>query len=217
MTDWRVRISLPPGNNKDLYQAIMPDGQGLISLSDGVLFPYTPTMTVTHNARYNEQALTHSNYKSYFYEGSDVGAISLTGVFTAQNEKEALYVQCCINFLRAVTKMRFGPSDPKAGQPPTLVRLSGYGSFYMPSVTCIVTQFTHTMPEDVDYIPFTVGGRTGRIPIASTLSVTLQPVVSRARQAANFSLNDFVSGKALSNAGGTYSVARRDDNPGGIL
>ena len=217
LTDWRVRVSLPPGNNKELYNALDPDGGALLKAADGVLFPYTPAMTVTHNARYNEQALTHSNYKGYFYEGSDVAAISLTGVFTAQNEKEALYIQSCINFLRACTKMRFGPNDPKSGQPPTLVRLSGYGSFYMPSVSCVVTSFSHTMPEDIDYIPFMVGGRTGRVPIASTVTLTLQPVVSRQRQSQNFNLADFVAGKYVSGGVGNYTTQRRDDNPGGIL
>ena len=214
--DWRVRISLPPGNDQALYKALDPNGEALLKEAGGVLFPYTPTLTTTFNARYQEQALTHSNYKGYFYEGSDIAPISLQGVFTAQNEKEAAYVQSCVMFLRAVTKMRFGKSDPKAGQPPTLVRLSGYGSFYMPAVTCVVTTFSHTMPEDVDYIPFKVGDRQGWIPITSTLSVTLQPVFSRTRQASNFNLEDLVGGKALSSSG-TYSISTRNDSTGGMI
>jgi hypothetical protein len=215
LKDWRVRISLPPGNDKSLYKALDPNGESLLKAADGVLFPYTPTMTTTFNARYQEQSLTHSNYKGYFYEGSDIAPITLTGTFTAQNEVEAAYVQSAVMFLRAVTKMRFGKNDPKAGQPPTLVRLSGYGSFYMPAVTCVVTQFSHTMPEDVDYIPFKNGDKQGWIPTTSQITVTLQPIFSRSRQASNFSLEDLVGGKALSN--GTYSISTRNDNTGGMI
>jgi hypothetical protein len=165
-------------------------------------------MTVNHNARYSEQALTHSNYKGFFYDGSDVAPISLSGVFTAQNEKEAAYVQAAVNFFRTCTKMRFGQSDPNAGQPPPLVRLSGYGDFYMPAVTCVVTSFSHTMPDDCDYVPFAIGKRQGRMPTVSTITVTLQPVMSRKRQSQDFNLEDFSAGKYL----GT-----RDSSQGGLL
>ena len=73
------------------------------------------------------------------------------------------------------------------------------------------------MPEDVDYIPFMVGGRTGRVPIASTVTLTLQPMISRQRQSQNFNLADFVAGKYVSGGLGNYTTQRRDDNPGGIL
>jgi hypothetical protein len=206
--DWRVRVSLAPGLKEKLYNQLSDAGLEMIRLTDGVVFPYVPTMTVNHNARYSEQALTHSNYKGFFYDGSDVAPISLSGVFTAQNEKEAAYVQAAVNFFRTCTKMRFGQSDPNAGQPPPLVRLSGYGDFYMPAVTCVVTSFSHTMPDDCDYVPFAIGKRQGRMPTVSTITVTLQPVMSRKRQSQDFNLEDFSAGKYL----GT-----RDSSQGGLL
>jgi hypothetical protein len=207
--DWRVRISLAPGLKESLYNQLSDSAEiDLIRATDGVLFPYVPQMTVTHNARYAEQSLTHSNYKGYFYEGSDVAPIQLSGTFTAQNEKEAAYVQSVIYFMRTCTKMRFGQSDPNAGTPPPLVRLSGYGDFYMPAVTCVITSFTHTMPDDCDYVPFKLGNRQGRMPAVSTISVTLQPILSRKRQAQDFSLDSFSAGKYL----GT-----RDSDQGGLL
>jgi hypothetical protein len=207
--DWRVRISATPSSRSRLYSIMGSVGTRLVTKADGVIFPYTPQMTVNYLARYSEMALTHSNYKGYFYDGSEIGAISLSGLFTAQNEKEALYVQSAIQFLRACTKMHFGSSDALAGTPPPLVRLSGYGDFYMPSVTCVITQFSHTMPEDVDYVPFAVGDKLGgRVPASSTIQVTLQPVVSRTRQTQSFSLDKFQNGQY---------IARRDDITGGLL
>ena len=195
-SDWRVRISLPPGS-QNLYKD--PEGAGLMqplinSGLFGVVFPYTPAITVSHNARYQEQGLTHSNFKSYFYEGSDVAAITVSGEWTVQNIREGEYLMAAIYFLRACTKMFWG-SAIDAGAPPTLVYLDGYGQFYFPHVSCIVTNFTHTMPNDVDYLeltgsPFANGTR---VPLMSTISVTLQPVVSRARQT-TFNTNYYSKG-----------------------
>lgn len=205
--DWRVRITLPPASK---FAFRLGDstvgGFGILSdlvAVDGVVFPYTPTVTFTHNARYTEQALTHSNYKNYFYEGSDVSAITITGVFTCQNADEALYVMGCVQFLRACTKMFFGENNTTspAGTPPTLVRLSGYGDYYLPDITCVVTQVQHIMPDDADYIKFTYGAqmyntgrKTGWMPTTSQLTVTLQPVVSRSRQARGINLDEYARG-----------------------
>lgn len=215
--DWRVRISLPPGSKfafrngekgkawNDFMYPLSDIGAG--NAPDGVVFPQTPNITVTHNARYQEQALTHSNYKSYFYEGSDVSAIQIAGVFTCQNPAEAQYVMSCVQFLRACTKMYFGKgqsgSSAPAGTPPTLVRLSGYGDFYLPHISCVVTSVAHTMPEDVDYIKFITGvdNTYGWMPTVSTLTVTLQPVVSRKRQAEEISLDKFVNAEYIAKGG----------------
>jgi hypothetical protein len=205
--DWRVRITLPPGSKfawrDGKRNGLMYDlGGGDFAVAgygnDGVVFPYIPTLTVTHNARYSEVALTHSNFKNYFYEGSDVGAITISGIFTCQNEDEAKYLMASIQFLRACTKMRFGQDDLNAGQPPTLVRLQGYGDDYLAgSLSCVVTQVSHVMPDDVDYVKYQVTDRIGWMPTSSTLSVTLQPVVSRKTQARAMNLDDFVGGKLV--------------------
>ena len=211
--DWRVRISLPP-NSKFAYR-MAADGDIIDSIesplvgggkpgTDGVVFPHTPQMTITHNARYQEQALTHSNYKAYFYEGSDISSIQVSGLFTCQNAKEAHYLQAALQFLRACTKMHFGkstkPTSMPAGTPPTLVRLSGYGDFYLPSISCVVTSVSHAMPDDCDYIRFDYGNFRGWMPTSSTLTVTLQPVLSRQRQASEISLDDFAAGKLIASA-----------------
>jgi hypothetical protein len=214
--DWRVRISLPPGSkfafrnaetSESSFMYPLSDKRSMAKIPDGVVFPQTPSITVTHNARYQEQALTHSNYKSYFYEGSDVAAIQIAGVFTCQNAQEAEYVMSCVQFLRACTKMFFGKtqsgSSHPSGTPPTLVRLSGYGDFYLPDLTCVVTSVAHTMPEDCDYIKFRPmdGENYGWMPTMSTITVTLQPVVSRKRQAEEISLDKFVNAEYISKNG----------------
>jgi hypothetical protein len=214
--DWRVKISLPAKSGLK-YDQSNPFLNILGDRTQGVVFPYTPNITVTHNARYSEQALTHSNYKNYFYEGSDVAAINIVGDFTVQNKDEALYVLAAIYFFRSCTKMFWG-SDADAGNPPPIVYLDGYGDYYFPHVTCVVTSFQHTMPADVDYVEVaysqgsntvsnppvmsTTSGQKARVPTSSQFNVTLQPIYSRQNVYKNMSLSQFSQGQLLSNKGG---------------
>lgn len=208
--DWRVKCEL--GANADYFYRQFgwmslidfADIMGPIRNSNGVIFPYNPSITVTHNARYSEQALTHSNYKSYFYEGSDVGSISVAGTFTAQNTEEAKYVMGAIQFFRACTKMFYGASN-HAGNPPPVVHLSGYGANYLPRIACVVTSVSHTMPDNVDYIstnPSAPMSIQNMMPTESTLTVNFQPVVSRRKMADNFDLQKYATGGYLGSSSG---------------
>jgi hypothetical protein len=201
--DWRVRVSLADSaryfyNNQD-RGILAPLFTGSTN-NNGVIFPYTPQIQVQHTARYGSTKLTHSNYDSYFYEGSEVQAITITGEFTVQNTTEADYLLAAVYFFRACTKMWFGQGE-RAGNPPPLVYLDGYGAHYFPHVSCVITNFSHTMPQDVDYVETVVNGGATRLPTTSSMSVTLQPVVSRSK-ATGFNLDDFARGNLLRNRGG---------------
>ena len=74
--DWRVKLRLAENANY-LYRDPNLDEQGILwplAITNGVIFPYTPTISTSYNASYSDQALTHSNYKGYFYQSSHVGA-----------------------------------------------------------------------------------------------------------------------------------------------
>jgi hypothetical protein len=167
--DWRVKISVAPGSGV-LYD--MPNAGIMepIKKSNGVIFPYAPSLTVQHQARYGSQPLTHTNYNNYYYEGSEVQSIQITADFTVQNLAEATYFLGALYFFRAATKMFYGESGKYQGAPPPIVYLDGYGAHYLPHVPCIVTGFGHTMPADVDYIEASVqagGGDSKTNPLAS--------------------------------------------------
>jgi len=151
--DWRVRISLNPGA-KVFYQDPMLLPNSLMHpllQTNGVIFPYTPTVSMTHAAQYSTQSLTHSNYPAHFFNYSEVSDISVQGDFTVQNASDGQYLMAVIYFFRSITKMFFGTGD-NVGMPPPVVYLDGYGSHYLPHVPCVLANFTHTMPADVDYI-----------------------------------------------------------------
>lgn len=154
MKDWRVRLALSPGADY-LYKA--PEAQrgilGPLAESKGVVFPYTPTITVNYAANYDQVNPTHSNYKILQYQSSAVDTVTIGCDFTAQDTREANYLLAVIHFFRSVTKMWYGQDQfPKPGTPPPLVYLFGLGQFQFNAHPLVVTNFTYALPADVDYI-----------------------------------------------------------------
>ncbi len=151
--DWRVRVSLAPGA-KIFYQdpSLLPNAlMHPLLETNGVIWPYTPSISVTHSAQYSSTYLTHSNYPAHFYNSSEVADINISGDFTVQGTADGQYLMAAVYFFRAATKMFFGQGD-NVGNPPPVVFLDGYGSHYFPHVPCVITNFTHTLPNEVDYM-----------------------------------------------------------------
>ena len=192
--DWRIRVSV--GKSSNLFYEGTEAGI-LRPLKDtmGVIFPYTPQIQLSYAASYSPLKTTHSNYPAFFYEGSEVSAIQLSGTFTVQNIEEGQYLLAAIYFFRASTKMFYGSGD-NAGNPPPILFLNGYGSHYLPNVPCVLTSFQHTMPEDVDYVEIPITGGKTRMPTSSSISIGLQPVYSRTTQS-QFNLQEFAQGKLI--------------------
>ena len=150
--DWRVRLSLAPGASY-LYKAQNPGILEPLQKTDGVIFPYVPSIQVTYAAHYDPAELTHSNYKIYQYKSSSVDQISITCDFTAQDNEEANYLLAVIHFFRSVTKMFYGQDEiPKPGTPPPLCYLSGMGDFQFDRHPLVISSFNYSLPTDVDYI-----------------------------------------------------------------
>jgi len=148
--DWRVRLRLAPRSNY-LYNAPGPGILQPLKVTDGVIFPYTPTINTSYKANYTPYDLTHSNYRGYFYQNSAVEQIGIKGTFTAQDTNEADYLLAVIHFFRSVTKMFYG-QDALRGAPPPLVYLSGFGQFQFNEAPCVVSNFSYNLPADVNYI-----------------------------------------------------------------
>ena len=152
-TDWRVRLSLGPGAQY-LYNATPAGVLAPLKANggtDGVIFPYTPSITTTYSANYEQYDLIHSNYRGLFYKNSRVGDIQLRGTFTAQDTTEANYLLAVIHFFRSVTKMFYG-QDAERGTPPPICLLNGFGGYQFSDHPVVVSSFNYTLPNDVDYI-----------------------------------------------------------------
>lgn len=198
-TDWRVRISCD--------EIIKQGGLvGSLVTTNGLVFPYLPSVTISHSANYSPLGITHNNYPFYAYNNSQVDDIQVTGEFSVQDDKEALYWLAAVHFLRSVTKMYFGQGS-NVGNPPPICKFNGYGDFVFKDVPVIVKNFSVDLPKDVDYIA--TNSEKARsvsaigvtyVPTLSTISVTMSPIYSR-EKIKSFNLSDFANGKLVVGSG----------------
>ena len=212
-TDWRFRVRLSPFADY-LYNA--PDAGILAPLkaTDGVLFPYTPQITMTQTATYNSYNPTHSNFRGHFYQSSQQGDIIVNATFTAQDTNEAQYMLAVIHFFRAASKMFYGQNDNRRGTPPPLLYMNGLGEYQFNEHPCLLSMITYTLPDNVDYIK-----------TSNTASATYQPQgrtstgsgyeswSSKITRLITGGLEDFLSGgqPSLSSFGGINGVTKITD------
>ena len=153
--DWRVKLSLPTGSFAT-SELLYP-----LTVTNGLVFPYTPQITLSHQANYQSTSPVHNNYPFLSYENSKVENITITGEFYCEDAVEAQYWVAAVHYLRSVTKMKFG-SDADAGAPPPVVKLNGYGDYVFNNVPVVVTNFQMDLPKDVDYIATGLGRTQAR-------------------------------------------------------
>ena len=205
--DWRVKLSIP--STFGAPEILKP-----LVETNGLVFPYTPTILIQHTANYDALSPTHSNYPFPQYQNSQIEDLVITGDFFCENAKDAQYWVAMVHYLRSVTKMNYG-TDGDAGAPPPIVKLTGYGDFVFPNVPVVIRNFTVDLPADVDYIKTKItddvsvsdgtvnvetAGNAGWAPAQSQVSITVTPIYSRAK-VSQFSLNSFVKGDYLGGSG----------------
>ena len=191
--DLRVKLRVPP--NYLVGPAAGP--ANIIQKNGGILFPYTPQISVDNQASYNTQSPLHSNFPQYFYKNSSVGPIQVTAKFTVQNEFEGAVLLGVIHLLRGLVKMKFG-NDHDAGSPPPVCRFDAYGDYMMNNVPVSVASWRHELPDGVDYIAV---GRQGSpptyghsmVPVMSSISLTLNVMYSR-REMLEHSVDNWMTG-----------------------
>jgi hypothetical protein len=197
--DWRVKLSVPPQYNALSSPLLSP----LITETGGnMVFPFTPSILMTHSASYNAMQPIHTNYPFQNYQHSSVDAITIAGDFFVETDQDARYWIAVIHYLRSVTKMFYG-AGPEQGSPPPVVRLNGYGDYVFNNVPVVVTSFNVELPTDVNYIKTGLTGSaatngnsapaSGWVPTQSAITVTVMPTYSRG-QVSQFNMKDFVSG-----------------------
>ena len=153
--DWRVRLALAPGA-RYLYAGDNPGILQPLQSTNGVIFPYTPTISVSYAANYEPVTITHSNYKVFQYTSSSVDSVNITADFTCQDVYEARYLLAVIHFFKTMTKMFYGQDQyPIRGTPPPLCYMFGMGGYQFSAHPLAINGFTYNLPQDVDYIQTT--------------------------------------------------------------
>ena len=168
-TDWRARLSMPSGSFFDKSPILQP-----LTDAGGLIFPYTPTISITSTATYNEVPVTHQNYQFQAYQNSRVSDIQITGEFNVEDGVQAKYWIAVVHFLRSVTKMFTGDTAFQ-GNPPPILNFSAYGDHVFRNVPVVVKSFSMTLPKDVQYISTNVSsvsnGLSGIAQTANSLAM----------------------------------------------
>jgi hypothetical protein len=154
-TDWRARLSMPTGSFFDTSPVLKPLWQ-----AGGLIFPYTPTISINHSATYNEMPVTHQNYQFNAYQSSRVSDIQITGEFNVEDQVQAKYWIAAVHFLRSVTKM-FTGDTAYAGNPPPVLNFNAYGDHVFRNVPVVVKSFTMSLPKDTNYISTNLASGAG--------------------------------------------------------
>ena len=193
--DWRVRINCDwKIFNSQLFKVLESTG--------GVVWPYTPSVTVSTKANYTQVDATHSNYSFQAYKNSVVDDIQISGEFSCETEKDAAYWIAATVFFKTATKMFFGQGD-NVGNPPIICNLTGYGSSVFEKVPVVIKSFSVDLSPDVNYIQCNSFGTNTWVPVMSTITVTVSPIYNR-RNLRKFNLTDFANGKAVGPDGVGY-------------
>ena len=196
--DWRVSIRVKSTGSSIISDAFGDAGY-LRSLKDhrGVVFPYTPSISVNYKANYNAVSPVHSNFDVHAYKNSGIDDIQISGNFTVSNQEEGEYYLAATRFLRSLTKSFYGSSIPQ-GQPPLVAQLYGYGGYVFGSSTgginIVVKSVNIELPRNVQYMRILdVKDEPNWVPLDSTITVTCTPIYNRARLR-NFSHADYLNG-----------------------
>jgi len=144
--DWRVRLSMSSAASFQSSPVFAP-----LKSAGGLVFPYTPTITINSAAKYSPIETVHTNYMFQSFKNSDPGEISITAPMNVEDATQGAYWLASVHYLRSLTKM-FTGNDQLAGNPPPIILLNGYGNYVFENVPVIVTKFSCILPNDCDYI-----------------------------------------------------------------
>jgi hypothetical protein len=150
--DWRVRLSLANWSSFRTSPVLKP-----LSDAGGLIFPYTPKISISNKANYSPLSPIHSDYTFQTYKNSEPGKITITAPMFVEDTTQGLYWIAMVHYLRSLTKMFVG-NDPKAGNPPPIVKFNAYGNYVFKDVPVVVTDIQVNLDNGCDYIGVNVVG-----------------------------------------------------------
>lgn len=204
--DRRVRLKPFPNARQTVLGDDSPENiLSPLIVTNGLVFPYTPTIQFSQDVDWKNADLTHTNYDVASYARTPAVTMSVTGKFTVQTHAEGRYLLAALHFLRVVSKMYFGKAHAQtdmAGVPPPVLLFSGYGPYMFNSVRVVVKNHSYTIDDTVNLVSVNTGtGDVIELPSLLTLSMTLQVVQTPRAQKDDFNLDLFRTG-ALMKGGG---------------
>lgn len=162
--------------------------------TSGIVFPYTPNISVAHQVDYGTYEVAHTNFQQPAYSKTRNPQIQVTANFINQTPDETSYTIGVIHFLRVVTKMEWGRGSSAPGTPPPVLDFSAYGLTNFQNVPVLVQGFNIIYEDGVDYVQ---GPNGVHLPAFMTIAIDLLPSYSPRKQN-EFSLQSFANGTLYS-------------------
>ena len=157
--DRRARLSARPNARNQIYGEKGPTNiLNPLWETGGLMWPYTPIISDNATVNYESYDPVHTNQPFMAFRSVAAKDIMCSGLFTAQNQQEAVYCIAAIHFLRTITKMYFGigGDDEQAkaarGTPPPILLFNAHGTAMFHNVPVVVTSYSIELPQDVDYV-----------------------------------------------------------------
>tara|TARA_B100000686_G_scaffold248634_1_gene258439 strand:- start:206 stop:841 length:636 start_codon:yes stop_codon:yes gene_type:complete len=206
MKDVRARVSLP--RNSDILETETGAPNPILlplRKFGGIIWPYTPTINISHQAEYGEYETAHTNYPVSYFTKSRPPNLQVSGPLTANSAAEGHYMIAVLHFLRIVTKMHFGMNDKKRGTPPPVLKFSAYGDLMFSNVPVLIRSFAYDLGQDIDYIDVETDsasagfsdGFNSKVPTMLNLVVDMVIQQTPSKLRTKFTMNDFKSGKLV--------------------
>lgn len=155
--DHRARLGPAPSAIKEVLGPNDCDNllKPLYDTGGGILFPYTPTITVTRSATYNDFHFSQSNFKYNQFDKSSPGELQISADWSVQTNREGQYFLAALRFLQAATMSEFGLSTPldRRGASPPVLRFNYLGQQMFRNVPVVVSNFTYNLDKDAGYVP----------------------------------------------------------------
>lgn len=122
-----------------------------LTLTNGLVFPYTPTISESLGTRYDTTELIHANESVHTFKNNENVRITLSEcIWTSETWDQAIYTLAVIHFFRSYRLMDFGRG--KSGRPPSPMWFSAYGNYLYTDVPVLIERVDLTFPADIDYV-----------------------------------------------------------------
>jgi hypothetical protein len=145
----RVAAVVSPANTQQNVRdqhALAP-----IFFTNGLVFPYNPSISESISVKYDAVELTHTNESFHVYRGTDNVRISISdATWTCDTFDNAVYAMSALHFFRTYSQMDFGAG--RTGRPPSPMWFSAYGNYAYHRVPVLMEKADWSFPPDVDYV-----------------------------------------------------------------
>jgi hypothetical protein len=203
--DWRARLR-PKNGGIDRFYGRLDNADGNadyllkpLEESNGIVWQYTPTIFMSGSAEYNEALMQGMNYPINTFISSRPPDIPITADFSANDIYEARYLLAVMTFLKICTKAAFGDdavARGRAGTPPPVLLFEYLGDHGFNKVPVVVTNWSMQLPDNVDYVPVVVGGKTTYVPTLTNIMINLKPQYTPHKLRRKFSVEAVTNGIA---------------------